>query len=289
MPDQTANFTYPVLKRDATGNLWLAIRGQAAGDSTAKGGYFYKYTTSSKTWARVSIFAYNKGYSIYPDDIQFSSDGDVHIQWEWSKYPASGVRHEGSYLRYTPSSNTYRTITGTTVTLPVTQAVANLVFQPLTSGETYANDINASPGPAFQSAKMALYEDSAGGVHVQHGYRFINATGAPWQVRRAIGTFGVSSSTPWTREIIYQGGDTSAGLGITHDGTTVRIYYCRLSESARVLERSGSSAWTDTALAPATGKQVQRLQAIMRSDGTDVLYLGATAADSVYLLTVGGR
>ena len=40
MPDQTAIFTYPMVKRGNNGDLWLIIRGQASGDSSAKGGYF---------------------------------------------------------------------------------------------------------------------------------------------------------------------------------------------------------------------------------------------------------
>ncbi|KAF7559644.1 hypothetical protein G7046_g4522 [Stylonectria norvegica] len=292
MPDQAVKITYPVVKRHASGDLWLIVRGEASGDTSARGGYFYKYTMSSKTWARISIWAYRTGYSIYPDDIQFSSDGDVHLQWEWSKYPASAVRHQGSYVRYKPSSNSYRSASGATVSLPITQDTQDIVYQPLTTGETYSGDINASPVPAFQSAKLALYEDAAGQVHINHGYRFANESDQLWQVRRASAVFGTSD--PWTREIVYAGENTSAAVGITHDGTTVRIYYCRTSGSVWVLEKSGSAGWTNTALAPAAGKQVQRLQAKMRSDGTDILYLGAPKnvdanTGSLYFMSVGGR
>ncbi|KAL4724559.1 hypothetical protein ACLX1H_008000 [Fusarium chlamydosporum] len=258
MPDQTVKFTYPVIKRDSTGNLWLIVRGQAANDNNARGGYFYKYTTSAGTWSKVSLWAYNKGYSVYPDDIAFSSDGDIHLQWEWSKYPASAVRHQGSYVRYRPSTNTFMSVSGAAVSIPITQNTADIVYQPLTSGETYSGDINASPGPAFQSAKMALYERSDGSVHIQHGYRFKTSNTGLWQIRRATGTYGTQD--PWKREILYQDSDTSAGIGITHDGTTARIYYCRSSASAYVLENVGGAGWTNTALEPAVGKKVQRLQ-----------------------------
>jgi hypothetical protein len=214
------------------------------------------------------------------------------LQWEWSKYPASGVRHQGSYIRYTPSSGVFRSASGTTVTTPVTQNTADIVYQPLTSGETYSGDINASPVPAFQSAKLALYEDSAGGVHITCAYRFANETYDLWQVRRATAAFGTAS--PWTREILYSDENTSAAIGVTHDGTTVRIYYCLAAGSTWVLEKSGSSAWTNQELTPVTGKKVRRLQAKMRSDGTDILYLGAPSnvdanTGSLYFLTVGGR
>jgi hypothetical protein len=289
LPDQNILFTYPVLKRDLQGDLWLMIRGEVPGE-TARGGYLYKYTTLSKTWSRVSRWAYASGYSVYPDDIQFSSDGDVHLQWEWSKYPASAVRHEGSYVRYRPLSNTFRSASGATVSLPITQSSADIVFQPLTSGETYANDINASPGPAFQSAKLALYE-RGGSVHIQHAYRFKNSTNGFWQVRRATGAFGTPD--PWSRTVLYDRTETTAGLGITHDGDIVRIYYCRAGNSTFVLENSGSG-WANTALAPVSRNRVERLQAILRPDGTDILYLGAptninSSTGSVYLLTVGGR
>jgi len=295
MPDQSVRFTYPVLKRSPSGDLWLIIRGEsdASVSEQARGGYFYRYSTASSAWSRVSIWAYNPGHSVYPDDIQFSSDGDVHLQWEWSKYPASQVRHEGSYVRYTPSSGIYRSASGATVSVPITQGNADIVFQPLTSGESYAGDINASPGPAFQSAKLAVYEDaSSGALLIHHAYRFKNTTDGPWQVRRARGTFGASS--PWTREIVRADGDTSAGLGFSHDGHTARIYYCRVGGSAYVLEKDGDSAWTDAQLAPVAGRGVQRVTAVMRGDGTDVLYLGAptnvdASTGSVYLLEVSGR
>jgi hypothetical protein len=292
MPDQGLRVTYPVSKRDANGDLWLIIRGQAINDETAKGGYFYKYTKSTQSWARVSIWAYRKGYSVYPDDIQFSSDGDVHLQWEWSKYPASGVRHQGSYVRYTPSSSKYRSASGGTVTLPITQDTQDIVYQPLTTGEGYSGDIGHSPVPAFQSAKLALYEDGAGAVRIHAAYRFANETYDLWQVRRASATFGTSN--PWTREIVYAGDNTSAAIGVTHDGTTIRIYYCLASGSVWVLEKSGSGGWTNTAIAAADGKKVRRLQAKMRSDGTDILYLGAPQnvnanTGSLYFMSVGGR
>ncbi|KAF4443191.1 hypothetical protein F53441_11500 [Fusarium austroafricanum] len=292
MPDQTVRFTYPVIKRDANGNLWLTVRGQASGDGSARGGYFYKYSVDGKKWTRISLWAYNKGYSVYPDDIAFSSDGDVHLQWEWSKYPASAVRHEGSYARYRPSTNSFTSVSGKVVSTPITQRTADIVYQPLTSGETYSGDINASPGPAFQSAKMTLYERSDGSVHIQHAYRFKTSDTGTWQVRRATGTYGTQN--PWKRDILYGDSETSAGIGITHDGKTARIYYCRSSASAFVLENVGGAGWTNTAIEPAVGKKVQRLQALMRSDGTDVLYLGAptnvnSTTGSLYLLTVGGR
>lgn len=289
MPDQGALITYPVIKRDASGNLWLIVRGEASGDTSARGGYLYRYEAKSKKWSRVSIWAYNPGYSVYPDDIQFSSDGDVHLQWEWSKYPASEGRHEGSYLRYKPSTGKYYTITGAEAAVPVTQSTANVVFQPLTSGEAYGG--NGAPPPLLQSAKMELYEDSAGSVHVNHAYRFQNETEGTWQVRRA--TSGTGSST-WSREILLSNPDTTAALGFTHDGTTARIYYCQVDGSAWVLEKIGSSSWVNTEVDAVKGKKVQRLQAIMRTDGTDVLYLASptnvdASTGSLYMLTVGGR
>ncbi|KAH8168526.1 BNR repeat-containing family member domain-containing protein [Sarocladium implicatum] len=290
MPDGDVLITYPVIKRDAAGDLWLMVRGEAPGDTSARGGYLYHYQTKAKTWTRIARWAYRTGFAVYPDDIQFSSDGDVHLQWEWSKYPSSVGRHEGSYIRYRPSTGKFTSITGQEVSVPVTQSTPNLVFQPLTSGEIYQN-VNSDP-PILQSAKMALYEDSAGTVHVQHAYRFQNETSGPWQIRRARST-GTSSS-PWAREIVQPSPDTTAALGITHDGTTVRIYYCRKSGSAWVLEKDGSAAWSNTELAAVKGKKVERLQAIMRSDGTDVLYLAAptnvdSTTGSLYLLDVGGR
>ncbi|RTE82651.1 hypothetical protein BHE90_002789 [Fusarium euwallaceae] len=292
MPDHTLRVTYPVVKRDADGNLWMIVRGQSSNDGSARGGYFYKYTTSSKKWARISIFAYRTGYSVYPDDIQFSSDGDVHLQWEWAKFPASGVRHEGSYVRYTPSSNKYRSASGATVTLPITQETKDIVFQPLTSGETYDGDTGATPVPAFQSAKLALYEGAAGEVHINIAYRFAPKSYQGWEVHRARATFGTAN--PWARELVFSGENTSAAIGITHDGTTVRIYYCVSGGSTWVLEKSGSTGWTNNELKAVTGKGVQRLQAMMRSDGTDLLYLGApknvdAVTGSLYFMTVGGR
>lgn len=289
MPDGEILMTYPVIKRDASGDLWLIVRGEDPSDTTGRGGYLYYYQTSARKWSRISRWAYRSGYAVYPDDIQFSTDGDVHLQWEWSKYPSSAGRHEGSYIRYRPSTGMFKSITGKEVTLPVTQVTNNLVFQPLTSGELYQN-IKTTP-PLLQSAKMALWEDKAGVVRVQHAYRFQNETGGPWQIRRAV---GVTGSSTWTREIVTSSLDTTAALGITHDGSVVRIYYCLVGGSAWVLERSADSEWTNTELLPAQGKRIQRLQAVLRRDGSDALYLGAptnidSSTGSVYFLEVWGR
>ena len=289
MPDQDVFWTYPVIKRDAAGDLWLIIRGGPADDMEARSGYLFHYDTSAKSWTRVSRWAHRSGYSVYPDDIQFSSDGDVHLQWEWSQAPASAGRHEGSYIRYRPSTGKFKTITGQEVAVPVTQDTPNVVFQPLTSGETYGQ--NGSPPPLFQSAKLALYEDSAGSVHVQSAYRFQNETDGTWQVRRAR---SISGGNSWSREIVFADVDTSAAVGFTHYAGVARIYYCRIGGSVWVLEKDGDAAWTNNELVPAKGKKVQRLQAIVRSDGVDTLYLGAptnvdASTGSVYTLTVGGR
>ncbi|CAI6064743.1 unnamed protein product [Clonostachys chloroleuca] len=289
LPDQSLLFTYPIVKRDAAGDLWLIIRGYN-GDGLCRAGYLYHYKTAQKAWARVAIFAYNRQYSIYPDDLQFSSDGDVHIQWEWAKYPASAGRHEGSYLRYRPSTGVFKTIDGVAVSVPVTQSTANLVFQPLATGESYGDD--SAPPPMMQSAKLALYENSAGTVLVQHAFRFQAEVGGTWQIRRSVSHRGNGA---WTQETIFSTDDTTAALGFTHDGTTARIYFCKKQGSAWALERSASATgWSSTELAAVKGQQVQRLQAILRSDGVDALYLAAptnvnTTTGSVYFLTVEGR
>ncbi|KAK5050532.1 hypothetical protein LTR84_003813 [Exophiala bonariae] len=289
MPDSSLLITYPVIKSDSSGNLWLIIRGDN-GNGVARGGYLYKYTLSSKTWARIARFAYDADTAVYPDDITFDASGNLHIIFEWSKNPASAIRHQGSYLRYSPTTNTWSVANGDTVSVPVTRSTPQLVFQPLTAGEQYDTiGVNDTAAPAFQSAKLALYE-SSGIVRMQAAYRYKAAVGGVWQVRRAYATFGDTAG--WTREILFSDTDTSAAIDITHDGTSVRVYYCKIQDSVYVREKVGNAAWTETALA--AGKGVQRLSVSMRADGTDVTYLVApknvnSTTGSLYLQLVGGR
>lgn len=289
MPDPSLLITYPVVKSDSLGNLWLIVRGDN-GDNIARGGYLYKYTLSAKAWTRIARFAYDADTAVYPDDIAFDASGNLHIIFEWSKNPASAIRHQGSYLRYSPATNTWSVANGDTVSVPVTRTTPQLVFQPLTAGEKYDTiGVNDTAAPAFQSAKLALYE-SSGTVHVQAAYRYKAVVGGVWQVRRAYSTYGDAAG--WTREILYTETDTSAAIDVTHDGTSVRVYYCKVNDSVYVREKVGNSVWVETALAP--GKWVQRLSVDMRADGTDVAYLMAptnvnSVTGSLYLQLVGGR
>ncbi|NUT18728.1 MAG: hypothetical protein HOV77_06050 [Hamadaea sp.] len=253
LPDQGIGVTYPVVTTAPNGDLYLIAR---LDGTTARSGRLYRWDNAASTWSRVAIFAQSDNRAVYPDDLQFDSAGNLHILWEWGIYPATTYRHELSYLLYSPSSGTFRDHTGAAVTTPVTTATAD-VIQPLISGEAYGNDT----GPSVQSAKLTV-----DGTSPKVVYRFRQATNFDvW--------YAYLSGSSWVRDVVYNGGQTTAAVDITwHPTDGKRIYYVTSTGTDRAfVATKPDTAWTATSLAP--GVPVERLAVERDGAGVDILYL----------------
>lgn len=235
------------------GDLYVIAR---LDGTTARSGRLYRWNNAASTWSLVAIFAQSDNRAVYPDDLQFDSAGNLHILWEWGIYPATTYRHQLSYLVYSPATGTFRDHAGAAVSVPVTTGTADIV-QPLISGEAYGNDT----GPAVQSAKLTL-----DGTSPKIVYRFRRATN--FEV-----LYAYVSGSSWAREVVYNGGQTTAALDITwHPTDGKRVYYVTSSGTDRAfMATKPGAAWTTTSIAP--GVPVERLAVERDGAGVDVLYL----------------
>lgn len=274
MPDGGDRYTYPVLERAPNGDLYLLIRACPPGsDSTY--GRLYRWNDATDAWSRVATFAYQGGYSVYPDDLQADANGDLHILYEWHLAPAGPTRHLGSYLRYSPSTGKFYKADGSAVAVPASTGTGD-VYQPFEGAEGWTPDgDNTSAG--LQGAKLAVYP-TGGGYKPSVAYGYREADGGFYKVRRARW-----DGSGWAKETVYGGKyDTYAAVDTTHDGSVARVYYAKKNtlggDQAHAATKTPSSGWSETSILPS--KKVERLSVAMRFDGTDVLYLAAPMAVS---------
>jgi BNR repeat-containing family member len=255
LPDQNIGVTYPVVTSAPNGDVYLIAR---LDGSTARSGRLYRWNNATSSWSKIAIFAQSDNRSVYPDDLQFDSAGNLHILWEWGVYPSSGYRHELSYLVYSPATGTFTDHTGAAVSVPVTTSTADII-QPLITGETYAGDTYT--GPAVQSAKLTL-----DGTSPKIVYRFRQATN--FEVWYAYLSGGV-----WVRDQVYAAGQTTAAIDITWNSVDgKRIYYVTSTGTDRVfMATKPGTTWTTTSVAP--GLPIERLSVERDGAGVDVLYL----------------
>ncbi|MCX4966654.1 BNR repeat-containing protein [Streptomyces sp. NBC_00654] len=270
LPDQGQGITYPIVATAPNGDLYLAARVGAGADQ--RPGKLYRWDNSAARWSVVATFAGAPNRSVYPDDLTVDGEGRLHLLYEWAKAPATGFRHKLSYLRYDPATGGFADSTGAALTVPVTPDTSD-VIQQLTAGEEWSID-NAYTGPAVQSAKLTL-----DGSVPKVAYRYRSAdSGGNFRVY-----YSYPSGSDWVSKTVYAGGQTSAALGITWDGTdTKRIYYVTASGTDRVFAatQSADGAWSAQSAAP--GVSADRLAVRRDSDGHDVLYLPDTTHNSLY-------
>ncbi|QNS02188.1 BNR-4 repeat-containing protein [Streptomyces xanthii] len=270
LPDQGAGITYPVLTTAPDGDLYLAARVGCGADQ--RPGKLYHWDNATATWSVVATFGSALNRSVYPDDLQVDAAGRVHLLYEWSKAPASGFRHQLSYLRYDPATGEFADHTGAALAVPTTPDTSD-VLQGLTAGEEWSTDNTGYTGPAVQSAKLTL-----DGSTPKVAFRYRSADSA--------GDFRVYYAYPsgagWVRQTVYAGGQTAAAIGITWDGTEgKRVYYVTASGADRVfVATEAGGAWTSSS--PTPGLTADRLAVRRDTDGQDVLYLPDTAHNSLY-------
>ncbi|WP_310393795.1 BNR-4 repeat-containing protein [Hymenobacter sp.] len=263
MPDPRDTYTYPVLTRTPSGDLYLLIRARINdGDGQ---GRLYRWNNAANAWTRVGVFARDAGYAVYPDDVKADAAGNLHIIYEWSKAPSGIIRHRAAYLRYHLATGKAYKADGRPLTLPVSIAASD-EYQSFEGAETWTSDPDLT-SPGVQSARLALVPNSN---NLSVAYRYRTTHGGPYTVRRAYW-----NGRAWSRTTVYAGGDTNAAMGTTHDGRMVRIYYSKKGtfSTATVAESVGTAPFAETPLA--AGKSIERLAVKMRPDGTDAVYLVA--------------
>ncbi|WP_419992392.1 BNR-4 repeat-containing protein [Streptomyces boninensis] len=267
LPDQGKGITYPAVTTAPDGDLWLIARVDTSGSRRSGGLYHWDNATSK--WSKAADFAGAEGHAVYPDDIRVDPSGNVHLLYEWGRFPSSAYRHELSYLKYRPADGTFTDSRGAAVSAPATPATSDII-QPLATGESYDTDGDA--GPAVQSAKLTL-----DGTTPKTAFRYRPTAGGTFQVR-----YGYPGATGWSRQTAYAASETTAALGITWDETDgKRIYYATKAGSDRAFAATESGgAWTSRTVAP--GLPVDRLAVRRNASGDDVLYLVSTSTRKLY-------
>ncbi|WP_216638990.1 BNR-4 repeat-containing protein [Paenibacillus sp. FJAT-26967] len=252
--------TYPVLTTAPNGDVYLLIRSSedAAG---YRSGQLFRWDNEAAIWSKVAIIGSSLNRSFYPDDLVFDANGDLHILFEWSAFAASALRHELSYIKYSPSTGSFSKADGSAVSLPLKPGTADII-QPLAPTETYVQSGSDPGGPGVQSAKLAV--NPAGSPVVAYRYR-----------EEGSSTFSVKyasySSAGWNLQTAYSASETKAAIDITWAGSVPRVYYAKSSGTDRAyMAVPSGSGWTQTSIAP--GRPIERLSVERNDKGIDILY-----------------
>lgn len=270
MPGRGGGYTYPIATRTPNGDVYLAIR-------KGSRGFLHRWDDTADRWSRVAMFAGQRGYVVYPDDIASDAAGNVHVVWEWAHRRADGLRHLGSHLRYEPDTGRFRDAAGRPVSVPA-GIDSTAAYQPVEAGERITDRDSPAGPPGMQSAKVAL-DPSSGRPTVAYRYR-----------RRAGGRFEVRvaewDGERWRRQTVHAGDhDTHPAVDVTLTGGVPRVFYTKVGapggDQAFLATRRPDGRWVEAGLAP--GVPVERLSVVEGGSG-DHLYL---AAPSDHLLTVG--
>ncbi|WP_206669860.1 BNR-4 repeat-containing protein [Paenibacillus luteus] len=254
--------TYPVLTTAPNGDVYLLIR-SGLDSAGYRPGVLFRWNNAASTWSQVAVVGATAGRSFYPNDLVFDANGDLHILFEWSAFVSSALRHELSYLKYSPSTGSFYKADGSAITAPVSLSTADIV-QPLGPNEAYVQDGGDPGGPGVQSAKLAV--DSAGSPKIVYRYREDGSTN--FSVK-----YASFASGSWNLQTVYDLTQTRAAIDITWTGSTVRVYYAKYSGTDRAYMAipSGSAGWNLTSIAP--GKPIERLSVERNANGIDILYL----------------
>ncbi|WP_342561128.1 BNR-4 repeat-containing protein [Paenibacillus sp. FSL R7-0345] len=258
---QGMTVTYPVLTTAPNGDLYLLVRADKdpAGKREA---VLFRWNNADSVWTQVKIIAAHLNRSVYPDDLVFDSNGDLHILFEWAYFAASPLRHQLSYLKYSPATNEFTKADGTPVATPVSLTTADIV-QPMAPGEAYVQSGSDPGGPGVQSAKMTV--DSANRPVIAYRYREEGSTS--FAVKLA--TYEASG---WNLQTVYNTAPTNAAIDVTWAGSAARIYYVKSSGADRAfMAVNTAGTWTETSLAP--GTPIERLAVDRSPKGIDILYL----------------
>lgn len=285
MPDQGWTHTYPVPAVAPDGDVWLTTRGRSSAEARGVGGRLYRYDVATATWSRVATFAYQPGLWVYTDDVQVDAAGRVHIAFEWVKKYSRTFPHVGAYVTYDPATGRFANVAGQDLPGPL-DADSPAAYQPWSASYDPATEV---AGLGVQTAKLAL--DPTAGPQIV--YRYMPRHGGRLRVLHAWW-----DGSQWRRTTVYAGRyDTHPTVDVTLVGASLRVYYAKVDTSggptAFVAERRPAGGYAERSLAPGR-PGIERLSAITRPGGADLVYLsaprlfGAEGADGgeLYLATV---
>ncbi|THF76438.1 hypothetical protein E6C55_18925 [Cohnella fermenti] len=261
MPDPTMKVTYPIVTTAPNGDLYLFVR--ADNDPGGKRyGVLLRWDNAASTWSQIAVIASNLNKSVYPDDLVFDSNGDLHILFEWAQFAASALRHQLSYLKYSPSTGTFSKADGTAVSAPVSLTTADIV-QPLASTEAYVTSGDDPGGPGVQSAKLIVDSNNSPII----AYRYREEGSSTFSVKLA-----THNASGWQRQTVYNASETRAAIDVTWTGSAARVYYAVTSGTDRAyMATLSGGVWTPTSIAP--GVPIERLAVKRNAKGVDILYL----------------
>ncbi|MFP4976584.1 BNR-4 repeat-containing protein [Paenibacillus sp. CN-4] len=257
--------TYPIVKTAPNGDVYLFVR--ADKDPAGKReGLLFRWDNAGSSWSQIGVIVSGLNRSVYPDDLVFDSNGDLHLVFEWAHFAASALRHELSYLKYSPSTGKFYKADGSEVSTPVTLAAADVV-QPLAPSEVYVWSGSDPGGPGVQSAKLTLDSQNRPVI----AYRYREEGGTDFTVKQA--TYGAGG---WELQTVFDAAPTRAAIDVTWAGTGARIYYVKTSGTDRAFVAvntggGGGGGWTETSIAP--GLPIERLAVERSPKGIDILYL----------------
>jgi hypothetical protein len=130
--------TYPVFIKSNDGKLYFQYRdgGSGSGNTIWNG-----YNLQTKRWTRITsqgLFNGGGDVNAYPSNPVLGPDGYFHIIWMWRDTPVANTNHHLSHIK-TRDFSSWQTMTGQTLTLPITQSTTGVVADPITSGHGLIN------------------------------------------------------------------------------------------------------------------------------------------------------
>jgi hypothetical protein len=133
-----SSVTYPVFIQGEDGKLYFQYRdgGSGSGNTIWNG-----YNPQTKRWTRITsqgLFNGGGDVNAYPSNPVLGPDGFFHIIWMWRDTPVANTNHHLSHIK-TSDFSSWQTMSGQTLTLPITQSTTGVVADPIASGHGLIN------------------------------------------------------------------------------------------------------------------------------------------------------
>ncbi len=267
-------YTYPSLTTAPNGDIYLFIRNS----QNHHAGEMFRWNNARDEWSKVADVAKQPGYTCYPDHIYASTDGNIHLIFEWRQGGAGGNRHLGSYARYNANNGQFYRADGTVYTaLPITPGTGD-VFQPFEGDEIWDSSAAGSPKYGMQSAKLSV--NSQGNPVIAYAYSPTHLSNQ-YHYR-----FAIWDGTDWRRSTVYGTATdfvSTEKMWITSAGGVLRYYFSKPDKNVylRVSDERGGM-WSEEQ--KISGLNVPRIVGYTdAADGKDYLYMASPAAGAIYL------